>query len=209
MTISAESIPASYIELLNLKFHDLKTNRTIDWAKRSTVPEKERLQANFGAFNLLSHFHLYFANLDGMDNRLLLFLMNLPSLTHLRLSGPTSSSSLYPGVPNKSSLETAVERLLSDRPGCQKMESIIVQVGSTFDSVVSRKLIKMEQSKKWEQLYFLYPGKCIADRNTSSTLVPRKDINLKVCEDVAFQQFAFRAGGGQGIWSKDCIALWG
>lgn len=285
LTLSAHTISQEYLESFGLIFPD-------DWLLwEDEVPEEKRQAANFGAFEHLTHLHLYFANLDNMDNSLLNMLMNLPRLTHLRLSRPESyyesRYDLEGDTMHLADISEAIPRLLAKRRGCVKMESIIMQVGTSFDERVMNKLTQLQRKDK--RLHLMYKAlakprrssgfmsfgtemssmfmramradgilrgelgfggeeedlecleddeeddeefggdneedvdeddddldksirkgtvKALTNKNKAGAIANTLTATNKECEPRGFSQFADRAGGGQGVWSKDITTLW-
>jgi len=210
LTLSAHTISSEHLAAFNLSLSDEQLDK--DQSKR--VSEEDCLAANFGAFGNLTHLHLYFANLDDNDSLLLKMLMNLPKLTHLRLSRPQSAhqNRRDSGVQmlHQSDLSDAVVRLLGERENGVKMKIIIVQFGTDFDDKVMDKITQLEQTDERLQVVKKTSAKQeITSRKVDANAIAntQKHTNKK-CERVGFKQFAERASGEQGVWSKKVATLW-
>jgi len=281
LTLSAHTITQDHLSSFNLFLPDW-----FDYDQES-VSEEDQLGANFAAFSELTHLHLYFANLDDMNSKLLKMLLNLPKLTHLRLSRPysyyESRYDLEGDTEDLADMSMAIPRLLSKRRNCVRMQSIIIQAGTNFDSRVMKKLEQLQRKEKRLQLIYkkLAKPKTKVSNNRYYNFMPPEmrglmmkvdsikrgegyydsedeegfadsgddgeeeegeleydsDVPLmkvaaikgkpketkkdeasliantpnatdKKCEKLSFNQFAERASGGQGVWSKSTTTLW-
>jgi hypothetical protein len=230
LTLSAHTISKDFSHSHNIKFHDW----FCEWNSYYPVSNELRQLSNISSFDNLTHLHLYFANFGNLDNSTLLFVWNLPKLTHLRLSRPSSryvnrdNIEEMPGEMQRlSDLSLALVRLLS-RAIFAPIQSIIVQLDSDFDKRVLKELIKVQDHYGKDKLPIIggdegdTPGYGIpfdgsdgglevseADQAASSSSMPAQAFSTDAkCEEVAVRQFAKRAAGGEGIWVKDCMTLW-
>lgn len=265
LTLSAHTINDEYLESFNLRL-DCEG----PWSSMR-VSEEICQAANFGAFRNLTRLHIYFANLDNRDNLLYNFILQLPNLTHLRLSRPTTQYEprydLEGDTEYLADLSYTLESILEGnnwrqyrRKENRKLKSVILQLGSNFDRRVlytmtnhlrmekedSRlKLIYTKANDSSHSIEYRYDQDVNSDSDSDSDtgssdgyesdiplakvdllshclkmrkLVERsKDYffisNTKAdtdakCEKLAFYQFAKRAGGGEGVWARDCMTLW-
>jgi len=207
------TLSAHTITLEHLSSFSLSDEGSIEQDQSTSVSE-DCLAANFGAFEHLTHLHLYFANLDNKDNLLFKTLMNLPKLSHLRLSRPQAShrkrqdSGIY--MLHQPDLSEAIHRLLGEREKRAKMESIIVQCGTDFDSRVVDKLLQLQKSDVRLQVLYKTSSELEATNKNgdASAIANTQRAIYKKCEKVGLSQFAERASGGQGVWSKELTTLW-
>jgi len=272
LTISAHTIADEYLQMFKLyPEQDGMTYEYQPWY-RDTISKEEQLGANYAAFSEVTHLHIYFANLDNGDNMLLNFIVQLPKLTHLRLSRPvTEREERYDPEGDTEYLADISHTILFllerrlDR--FVKMQSIILQLGSNFDRRVLYHMtnrMKLERQDPRVRLIYTKAGdsshsvpyryasdgevesqsdddsgddsdtplaniknpytdeaitqlldKALAKSALKQARAARAfsiantkaDTDAK-CEKLAFYQFAKRAGGGEGVWARDCMTLW-
>ncbi|PWN34499.1 uncharacterized protein FA14DRAFT_177904 [Meira miltonrushii] len=169
---------------------------------------ENRLPNNDEAFDKLTHLHLYFAKLD---NRMIEALLNLPALTHLRLTRPFSEL-LYDGT--RTLLGYGSEPTIGSTSSRPRLQKLIIEAGIYMDRVTVERMSKLESSYLGQnRLKFIcgndFPSGPYRAPETETVVDQRADgsstahvINyVTTSEERGFQDFVRRAHGREGVWS--------
>lgn len=224
LTISADTFNWDHLEAFDKRYYT--------HFQEANVDAERKQEANIGAFDNLTHLHLYFANLDMLDNDLVGLLLHLPKLTHLRLSLPVSEyqgsidldeiksrwreDHLLPDWERDADLCDSIELLLRERDGVTPLECIIVQVGYQMEMEIIEKLQIMQcMDHCYDRLQIIVPagydfeGKinfnCDGDFDSDDDF---KDPIGPLCEELGFDNFTWSVWGLEGVWMEYCECLW-
>lgn len=186
----------------------MSPNHLTRLASASISSGENRLPNNDEAFDKLTHLHLYFAKLD---NRMIEALLNLPALTHLRLTRPFSEL-LYDGT--RTLLGYGSEPTIGSTSNRPRLQKLIIEAGIYMDRVTVDRMTKLESSYLGQnRLNFVcgneFPSGPHRAPETETVVDQRADgsstahvINyVTTSEERGFQDFVRRAHGCEGVWS--------
>lgn len=186
----------------------MSPNHLTRLASASSIGEN-RLPNNDEAFDKLTHLHLYFAKLD---NRMIEALLNLPALTHLRLTRPFSEL-LYDGT--RTLLGYGSEPTIGSTNSRPRLKKLIIEAGIYMDRVTVERMSKLESSFLGQnRLKFICKTDFTSGPNRApetETIIDQRDdgsstahvVNyVTTSEERGFQDFVSRAHGREGVWSS-------
>lgn len=178
-------------------------------ASSSSIGAENRLPNNDEAFDKLTHLHLYFAKLD---NRMIEALLNLPALTHLRLTRPFSEL-LYDGT--RTLLGYGSEPTIGSTASRPRLQKLIIEAGIYMDRVTVERMSKLESSFLGQnRLKFIcgsdFPSgpyrapetETIVDQGEDGSSTAHVINYVTTSEERGFQDFVRRAHGREGVWCR-------
>lgn len=186
----------------------MSPNHLTRLASASSISAENRLPNNDEAFDKLTHLHLYFAKLD---NRMIEALLNLPALTHLRLTRPFSEL-LYDGT--RTLLGYGSEPTIGSSSTRPRLQKLIIEAGIYMDRVTVERMSKLESSFLGQnRLKFICgngftsgpnrapQSETIVDQNEDGSSTAHVINYVTTSEQRGFQDFVRRAHGREGVWS--------